>query len=67
MGFALAEITSRLNLRTRGSCEATREVAVAILKVIDNRIQNLTGLRDELATLAAECGADANDANCPIL
>jgi MerR family transcriptional regulator, mercuric resistance operon regulatory protein len=67
MGFALAEVESLLSLRGRVSCQATRELAVAKLKVIDSRIDELSNLRDELASLVEECAAAAVDGNCPIL
>jgi MerR family mercuric resistance operon transcriptional regulator len=67
MGFALTEIESLLNLRTRRSCQTTRELAVAKLEDVDTRIQELRRLRKDLAQLVAECDANSNEASCPII
>lgn len=67
MGFTLSEVESLLELRERRSCEATRELAVAKLEVIDARIQALRKLRKELTGLVAECDLTADDSDCPII
>ena len=55
MGFALAEIGSLLDLRTRRSCRMTREVATSKIESVDARIRELRLLRRELARMVAEC------------
>lgn len=67
MGFTLKEIESLLNLRTRRSCRATRELAATKLHVIDARIRELRQLRKELAGLVADCDANAQDSTCPTI
>ena len=67
MGFSLAEVTSLLMLQTRRSCRATRDLAVAKLRLIDARIQELRGLRIQLADLVAECDANTQDTKCPVM
>jgi MerR family mercuric resistance operon transcriptional regulator len=67
MGFALAEITSLLSLKTQGSCGATRELAAAKLRLVDTRIRELRDLRRELASLIADCDVNPQDRECPIL
>jgi len=67
MGFTLAEIDALLVLRRRRSCRATRELAVAKLRVIDMRLRELRHLRLEVARLVADCGANTEDAHCPMI
>jgi MerR family transcriptional regulator, mercuric resistance operon regulatory protein len=67
MGFSLSEITSLLRLQTRRSCRATRDLAAAKLRLIDARIRELRDLRGQLADLVAECDANTQDANCPVI
>jgi MerR family transcriptional regulator, mercuric resistance operon regulatory protein len=67
MGFSLSEITSLLRLQTRRSCHATRELAAAKLSLIDARIQELRGLRMQLADLVAACDANTQDTKCPVI
>jgi MerR family transcriptional regulator, mercuric resistance operon regulatory protein len=67
MGFTLAEVSSLLNLQSRRSCHATRELAAAKLHTIDARIRELRALRRELAGLIADCDANTQDAKCPVI
>ncbi len=67
MGFTLAEIEGLLRLRTRRSCRATRELAAVKLQIVDDRIRDLHQLRNALATLIAECDANAEDSTCPVI
>ena len=67
MGFTLAEVASLLTLQKRRSCHATRELAAAKLRLVDARIQELRGLRRELAGLIADCDANTQDTKCPVI
>ena len=67
VGFTLAEIQSLLNLRTRQSCSATRELAAARLRLVDARIRELRHLRKELAHWVADCDANREDSACPVI
>jgi len=67
MGFTLHEIESLLALRARRSCTATRELAVAKLRVVDDRIRELRHLRRELADLITDCEANPDEASCPVI
>jgi MerR family mercuric resistance operon transcriptional regulator len=67
MGFTLAEIESLLRLRARRSCNATRELAVTKLHLIDARIRELRELRKELADLVVACDRNAQNATCPVI
>src|SRR6266702_8012932 len=67
MGFTLAEITSLITLQARRSCRATRELAATKLRLVDARIRELRDLRRELAGLIADCDANTQDTQCPVI
>jgi len=67
MGFTLAEITSLITLQARRSCRATRELAATKLHLVDARIRELRDLRKELAGLIADCDANTQDTQCPVM
>ena len=67
MGFTLAEITSLLTLQARRSCRATRALAATKLRLVDARIRELRDLRKELAGLIADCDANTQDSQCPVI
>ena len=75
LGFTLGEVEDLMRLRgvsgRRGAGLAVREVAVAKLRDIDEKLRMLAALRGALADLVAECdqtcGADAAWPACPII
>jgi DNA-binding transcriptional MerR regulator len=69
LGFSLAEIRGLLELRVSGrtSCEHVRERAMAKIADVENRIEQLTEMRDALVRLAANCDAMPSKTSCPFL
>lgn len=67
MGFTLAEIANLVRLRGRRSCSATRDLALAKLRIIDGRLRELRRLRAEIALLVADCEANTEEARCPVI
>jgi len=67
MGFTLAETDSLLTLQARRTCRDVRDLAATKLRLVDARIRELRKLRTELAHLVAECDANTQDANCPVI
>ena len=67
MGFTLEEIRSLIALQARRSCRATRELAASKLRLVDARIRELRDLRKELAGLVADCDANTQDNQCPVI
>jgi MerR family mercuric resistance operon transcriptional regulator len=67
MGFTLAETASLLTLQARGACHDTRDLVATKLHLVDARIRKLRKVRGELARLVAECNANAQDDNCPVI
>jgi MerR family mercuric resistance operon transcriptional regulator len=67
MGFTLTEIEGFLDLLASRSCSKARAVAAMKLQFVDDRIRELKKLRRELASLLAECDANADESRCPII
>ena len=67
MGFTLAEIRSLITLQARRSCRDTRDLAASKLRLVDARIRELRDLRKELAGLVADCDANKQDTQCPVI
>jgi DNA-binding transcriptional MerR regulator len=67
MGFSLTEIEGLLTLLSQTSCRKTRAAAATKLELIDERVRELQGLRNELAHLLTECDANDDDLRCPII
>lgn len=67
MGFTLAEIRSLITLQAPRSCRATRALAATKLHLVDARIRELCDLRKELAGLIADCDANTQDTQCPVI
>lgn len=67
LGFTLAEVENLATLKERRSCRATRDLAVAKLRIIDGRLRELRHLRAEIARLIADCDANTEDARCPVI
>lgn len=67
MGFTLEEIRSLIALQARRSCRDTRELAATKLRLVDARIRELRDLRKELAGLVADCDANTQNAQCPVI
>ncbi len=67
VGFTLAEIQTLLALRAHTSCHATRDLAASKLRFVDARLRELRHLRKELARWVADCDANIDESNCPML
>ncbi len=69
LGFTLREIRELLALRVDGEtgCEEVRHQAEVKIEWIDQKIAQLTQVRDALVRLAAACRANSPAGECPIL
>ena len=69
MGFSLDEIARLLQFRRdpRNARSEARALTRAKLHEVENRLEELTRLRDELRLLLNLCGCADEQADCPIL
>tara|TARA_R100000657_G_C4668040_1_gene112144 strand:+ start:559 stop:966 length:408 start_codon:yes stop_codon:yes gene_type:complete len=68
LGFSLAQVSQLLSLwqdRSRASADVKR-LAMAHVEELDNKVAELTAMRDLLHELAVSCHGD-NRPDCPIL
>jgi MerR family mercuric resistance operon transcriptional regulator len=66
LGMSLKEVQRLLTLDRQGACTETRSMAAAKLALIEEKLMDLTKLRDALRTLVAECD-QPHGAQCPII
>lgn len=69
IGFSLSEIERLLELRDDrvSSCEDVRELALAKIGVVEQKVRQLTGLKKALLRLVESCERGDQDRECPIL
>lgn len=69
LGFSLAEISRLLKLRVgrRAQCAGVRRQAQTRLKVVEEKIAALRGMKRSLNRLIGNCSRRAMTAPCPIL
>jgi MerR family mercuric resistance operon transcriptional regulator len=67
LGFTLAEISELLKLETDCLCADTRELAVRKLKLIDQRMADLTAMHQEFVRLIQQCDMGSGGSACPII
>lgn len=67
VGFTLEEISELLSVHGREACEETRQLTQRRLLDVRRRLDELRHLEQELAQLAAACGAATEGAPCPAL
>lgn len=69
LGFSLAEIRELLTLRARegAPCMAVREKAAQKLAIIEQKLTELTELRDAVSALLRACRGDRAVEHCTIL
>lgn len=65
LGFSLDEINNLLNI-DKNQCEATRKLAEAKLKEINNQIEEWQTKADLLKELIGDC-ANESGAGCPVI
>jgi MerR family mercuric resistance operon transcriptional regulator len=67
LGFTLEEIRTLLDLDQSHACRETRSIAEHKLRVIDQKIEDLSQIRTSLSRLVEACDASSADASCPII
>lgn len=66
LGLSLEEVRQLLGLDRKRACRTTRALAAERLALIEAKLQDLTVLRDALASLIRECDTRGGS-SCPIL
>ena len=66
VGLSLEDIREMLGLDRKRACGTTRALAAQRLSVIEDKLKDLTVLRDALAALIHECD-EHGGVSCPIL
>jgi MerR family transcriptional regulator, mercuric resistance operon regulatory protein len=67
LGFSLEDIGTLLALDEAHACADTHDLAQRKLQVIDEKLRDLTTIRDALGTLVRQCEAGEMQAQCPII
>jgi len=69
LGFSLNDIQSLLKLRNEPgtTCAVIRVQTVKKIAEVEDKIRDLTRIRNALSNLADRCVSDANLSECPIL
>jgi MerR family mercuric resistance operon transcriptional regulator len=66
LGMSLSDVQRLLRLDAKGACSETRSLAVAKLALIEEKLSELTQLRDVLQRLVVACD-QPHGASCPII
>lgn len=67
LGFTLDDIGSLFALDDAHACAETHDMAVRKLQLIDEKLRDLTIMRDALGKLTRQCEAGEMQAHCPII
>jgi MerR family mercuric resistance operon transcriptional regulator len=67
LGFTLDEVGTLLTLDAACTCRETRALAVRKLALIEQKMADLSALRQVLGGLVQECDAGDGGAACPII
>ncbi|MEX0957955.1 MAG: MerR family transcriptional regulator [Burkholderiales bacterium] len=67
LGFTLDDIGSLLRLDHAHACAETHDMALRKLRLIDDKLRDLSTMRDALRQLVGECETTATQSQCPII
>ncbi|MNC53296.1 Mercuric resistance operon regulatory protein [compost metagenome] len=67
MGFSLDEVGALLTLDTACACSDTRALAVRKLRLIEQKMADLSAMHQALGNLVQQCDAGDGGAACPII
>lgn len=67
LGFALDEVAALLQLNDGRSCSAARKVAERRLAEIEDRLRDLSTLREQLTGLVRRCRTERGTVHCPLI
>ena len=67
LGFSLEEVKDLLALERSNACGPSHDAAVRKLKLVEERIADLYGIRATLKELILQCESDPATVSCPII
>jgi MerR family mercuric resistance operon transcriptional regulator len=67
LGFTLEEISNLLELEDGTQCAEAREIAVHKLEMIEEKLRDLSAMRDTLKKLVRACASGKDARHCPII
>lgn len=67
LGFALDEVAALLQLNDGRSCSAARVLAERKLAAVEDRLKDLSALRDQLTSLVSRCRTERGKVHCPLI
>ncbi len=67
LGFTLEEIAGLLQLDVAHACAETRDLAARKLRIIEQKLGDLTAMRKALAKLMRQCDSLDGTGACPII
>ena len=67
LGFTLEDVAGLLQLNDSDACTKTRHLAARKLTLIEQKIAQLTTVRDALAELVGQCDRKLKRGACPII
>lgn len=67
LGFSLLEIEEVLGLDSRCQCDHTREMTIQKIRLIEQKIEDLTLMKTVLDSFVQLCHETKDEARCPII
>ena len=67
LGFTLAEILGLLELDEKTACFETRQIATHKLELIQQKLADLTRIKEALSSLLRSCDKSSSTGSCPII
>lgn len=67
LGFTLDDIGALLRLDQAHACNETHHMALRKLRLIDDKLRDLSTMRDALQELVGQCETSATQTQCPII
>ena len=67
LGFSLEEVKDLLALERSNACGPSHNAALRKLKLVEDRIADLYGIRATLKKLILQCESDRATVSCPII
>jgi MerR family mercuric resistance operon transcriptional regulator len=67
LGFTLDEVSTLLQLNDGRNCSTARELAERKLAAVEDRLKDLSALRDQLSSLVRRCRTERGKVRCPLI